>query len=227
VSLALAQAGVPRLTLLDPDLVEVTNLHRQPWHHPADVGTPKVESAAKKLGAQFPKLEVVSIQDRLSAGNAERHFGDSALVVDATDGVFTKFMLSDAAVLTGVPLVYAGVLRFEGLAMRIERGGPCLRCLFETIPRDVPTCAQAGVLGSMAGLVGALQAQLALRALESPGVSTLHVVDGQSLTFRTVNVRRRPDCPACSSGRKPVLSDPPDADECHLTPSTSPGKSAP
>ena len=207
VSLALARAGVAQLTLIDPDVVELSNLHRQPWHHTADVGLPKVRSAGTKLSRAFPSLVITELQERVTAQNAERHFRAHDLVVDATDGVDTKFLLSDTSVLTFTPLVYGGVLRFEGLSMRIDRGGPCLRCLFETVPDDLQTCAQAGVLGSMAGLIGGLQASLALKGPERAGESMLQVVDGRSFTFRSVRVRRRPDCAACGEGAKPVLQD--------------------
>lgn len=209
VSLALARAGVPALTLVDGDVVDVTNLHRQPWHHPADVGRPKVASAAEKLARGFPGTAVTTLAQRLGAADVEALFRAHDLVIDATDGVGTKFLLSDAAVRTGTPLVYGGVLRFEGLALRIDpRHGPCLRCLFETPPDDVPTCAQAGVLGSMAGVVGGLQASLALAGPGKAGEALLHVVDGRAFTFRTVRVRRRPDCAACAEGRAPVLQEP-------------------
>lgn len=197
-SLALARAGVPSLSLIDPDLVELTNLHRQPWHHTADLGRPKVHSAAQKLQRAFPAVRVRPLQDRLTPTNAVELFQAHELVVDATDGVETKFLLSDTAVRTGTPLIYAGVLRFEGLAMRIEKGGPCLRCLFENPPDDAPTCAQAGVLGSMAGLMGGLQASLALQGpAPRPGEAMLQVVDGRDFTFRAVKVRKRSDCAAC------------------------------
>lgn len=224
VSLSLAQRGVRHLTLIDDDVVDVTNLQRQPWHHLADVGRPKVESAATKLRAAFPHLTVDARQERLLAANALARFAEHDLVIDATDGVETKFLLSDASVLSGVPSVYAGVLRFEGLAMRIEpRAGPCLRCLFETPPEDAPTCAQAGVLGSMAGVIGGVQAALACAAIQPP-VSMLHVIDGLHLSFRTVKVRRRDDCPACGAGANPVLIDR-GTTACDV--STSPARSAP
>jgi adenylyltransferase/sulfurtransferase len=225
-SLALARAGRRRFTFLDPDVVDVTNLHRQPWHHPGDVGRPKVRSAAAKLAAAYPGAAVEAREERLDATNAEHLFRAHALVVDATDGVETKFLLSDAAVLTGTPLVYAGVLRFEGLAMRIEPGGPCLRCLFETPPTDVLTCAQAGVLGSMAGLLGGLSARLALGANPGPGLALLEVVDGLSFTFRRVKVRRRDDCLACGAGATPVLRDELDPRSCPTPAWTSPATSA-
>ena len=224
VSLSLASQGVRHLTLVDDDVVDVTNLHRQPWHHLADVGRPKVESAATKLARAFPSLSLEARRERLTAEHAIARFREHDLVIDATDGVQTKFLLSDAAVLSGVPLIYAGVLRFEGLAMRIEPGrGPCLRCLFETPPEDAPTCAQAGVLGSMAGLVGGVQARLALEPIVPP-ISMLHVIDGLQLGFRRVKVKKRDDCPACGVGANPVLSDEGSA-ACDA--STSPARSAP
>jgi adenylyltransferase/sulfurtransferase len=224
-SLALALAGVDRLTLIDPDVVDLTNLHRQPWHHPRDVGTPKVTSAAAKLAAQFPSMRLDARQERVELRNVEALFGSHDVVLDCTDGVGTKFLLSDAAVRARGTLVYAGVLRFEGLAMRIQPGGPCLRCLFESPPTDVPTCAQAGVLGAMAGVVGGVQAQLALAPNPDPAAALLHVIDGYELSARVVTVRPRADCAACAPGANPVLIDPDDP-TC-LTPSTSPARSAP
>lgn len=227
VSLSLARAGVPQLTIVDADTVDLSNLHRQPWHHDADLGRPKVLSAAEKLRAKFPSLIVEPLQHRVTSQNAEPLFLAHDLVIDATDGVNTKFLLSDASVLTGVPLIYGGVLRFEGLAMRIERDGPCLRCLFESAPDDVPTCAQAGVLGSMAGLMGGVQASLALRPNEQAGIAPLHVIDGHSFSFRSVKVRKRADCAACAPGAKPVLSDEESLAACQTPASTSPVRSAP
>lgn len=205
-SLALARRGVPHLTLIDDDVVDRTNLHRQPWHHLGDVGRPKVESASTKLRAAFPSLSLDARRARLTATNAVELFRAHDVVIDATDGVHTKFLLSDAAVLARVPLIYGGVLRFEGLAMRLDPEGPCLRCLFETAPDDAPTCAQAGVLGSMAGLIGGLQAELACTP-GTPGVARLTVVDGLELSFRAVKVRKRADCLACAPGRVPTLVD--------------------
>ncbi|MFT3709269.1 MAG: HesA/MoeB/ThiF family protein [Archangium sp.] len=224
VSLALAQKGVGHLTLVDDDVVDLTNLHRQPWHRLEDVGRSKVESAVGKLHAAFPALSLTGLRQRITAANAEALFRAHDLVIDATDGVQTKFLLSDASVLTGTPLVYGGVLRFEGLAMRIERDGPCLRCLFETPPDDVPTCAQAGVLGSMAGLIGGLQAEL-VTPNATAGVAHLRVIDGLALSLRNVKVKKRADCPACGPGAKPVLKDAED-DACAIE-STSPARSAP
>ncbi|MHB8873390.1 MAG: HesA/MoeB/ThiF family protein [Myxococcaceae bacterium] len=200
-SLALARAGVRRLTLADPDRVDETNLHRQLWHRASDVGRPKVESAADRLRAAFPGLTVATLPEAVGAANALELFRRHDLVIDATDGDAIKFLLSDAAVLTQVPLVYGGALRMKGQAMRIARGGPCLRCLFEgpPPPGSAPTCAEAGVLGSLAGAVGALQAVLALAPRpEVSGEERLLVLDGTDFSLRAVPVRRAPDCRACS-----------------------------
>ena len=203
-SLALAQAGVGHLTLADPDRVDVTNLPRQLWHRPSDVGRNKAESAAAGLARAYPALSTEALPERVDAGNAEALFRAHDAVIDATDGVATKFFLSDVAVLTGVPLLYGGVLRMQGQAMRVDPRGPCLRCLYEAPPPPdaVPTCAQAGVLGSLAGLVGAVQALLALELLSgaarpTSGEATLHVLDGVSLLGRRVRVERAPECPGC------------------------------
>ena len=203
-SLALARAGVGAITLVDPDVVDVTNLHRQLWHRDADIGRKKAESAAMRLARAFPEIEVRVLPITVDGGNAEALFHAHHVVVDATDSVPAKFLLSDVAVQTGVPLVYGGVLRMEGQVMEIAAGGPCLRCLFETPPdaQAVPTCAQAGVLGSVAGVVGAMQARIAVGRLRNPratlqGVSIMRRFDGVALRTRQVRVRRAADCQGC------------------------------
>jgi molybdopterin-synthase adenylyltransferase len=197
VALALARSGRCDLTLMDDDVVERSNLHRQPWHHENDVGRLKVDSAFEKLRAQFPKTDLEAIAARLDANNGPALFARHDVVIDASDGIQTKFLLSQLAVETQVCLVHAGALRFEGLAMRIEETGPCLRCLFDEMPDDAPTCSQSGVLGSLVGVIGALVAELALVSNEAPGWSWLHLFDGLSLSMRRVKVKKRPDCEAC------------------------------
>ncbi|MBL9038315.1 MAG: ThiF family adenylyltransferase [Archangium sp.] len=198
-SLAVASAGVERLVLVDPDVVEPSNLHRQLLHGEADLGRAKVESAAEKLRLRYPALRVETRREAAGPSTVAALLAGCDVTLDATDGVKTKFMLADAAAAAGATLVYAGVLRFDGLAMRLERGGPCLRCLFETMPADGLTCAQAGVLGAMAVTMGALQGLLALAPNANAGESTLHVVDGATLTTRALTVKRRPDCATCGA----------------------------
>jgi molybdopterin/thiamine biosynthesis adenylyltransferase len=203
-SLALAPHA-SRLTLVDFDVVEVTNLHRQPWHHPADLGRLKVDSATEKLRRAFPQLQVVSLSTRVNAENVEALFRLHEVVIDGTDSAPVKFLLNDAAVRTGTTLIYGGVLRFGGQAMRIQPGGPCLRCLFEGPGLEAPSCAQAGVLGSMAGVIGGLQAELAFGRNPVAGEASLHVVDALAFTSRTLRVKRAPDCPACSQGSASIF----------------------
>ena len=212
-SLALARAGVGGITLVDPDVVDLTNLHRQLWFRTSDVGLPKVEAAARRISAAFPGVRVMALQAAVSESNAESLFRGHDVVVDGTDGIEAKFLLSDAAVLTGTPLVYGGVLRLEGQVMEIGPGGPCLRCLFESPPdrEALPTCAQAGVLGSVAGVVGAMQARIALQRLghlDAPldGRSLLRVFEGAALKTREVVVRRAADCAACGEGVRRSLN---------------------
>jgi adenylyltransferase/sulfurtransferase len=203
---ALARAGVGTLTLADPDRVELSNLHRQLLHREPDLGRLKVDSAAEKLRRDFPALQLHTLPQRVGADNAEALFSAHELVIDGTDGVGTKYLLSDAAVRTGVPLVFGGVLRMQGQAMVVARGGPCLRCLYEVAPDpgDTPSCAGAGVLGTVAGVIGALQAQLALACLAGQGEpGWLTVFDAANLRARRVRVPRVPGCPGCAP---PALS---------------------
>jgi adenylyltransferase/sulfurtransferase len=200
-AVALAEGGVRRITLVDGDVVETSNLHRQPLYGAADVGRPKVEAAAERLRRAYPGLEVETWQRRISAEEAGPLLARHALAIDGTDSVAAKFFLSDAVAASGVPLVSGAVVQWEGRAMRIDPGGACLRCLYGEAPGEdeVPTCARAGVLGSLAGAVGGLQAALALGERAPRGTSALHVLDGRALRFRTLTVRRSPGCPGCGS----------------------------
>lgn len=196
-SLGLALAGARHLTLVDFDRVELSNLHRQPWFTEADVGEPKVEVAARRLRAAFPGLGIDAQQRRLEPREAAECFAGHQVAIDGVDDGAFKFALSRASREASVPLVHGGVIRLEGLAFRIEVNGPCLECLFEGPPPNAPTCAQAGVLGTVAGVVGALQAELALRSEPTPGEARLLRVDGRSGAVREVSLRRAVDCPVC------------------------------
>jgi molybdopterin/thiamine biosynthesis adenylyltransferase len=200
-AVALVGAGARRLTLVDGDVVETSNLHRQPLYGPEDVGRPKVDVALERLARASPGLEVETWMKRIGPAEVDALLSRHALAIDGTDSVEAKFLLSDAVARTGTPLVSGGVVQWGGQAMRIDPGGACLRCLYGTAPREdeVPTCARAGVLGSLAGVLGALQASLALGPPSPAGRSSLHVVDGRSLRFRTLSVRRVPGCPGCGA----------------------------
>ncbi len=200
-AVSLAGAGARRLTLVDGDVIETSNLHRQPLYAPPDVGRPKVEVARERLGRAFPGVDIEIWQRRVGPADVDALLSRHALAIDGTDSVEAKFLLSDAVARTGTPLVSGGVVQWGGQAMRIDPDGACLRCLYGTAPREdeVPTCARAGVLGSLAGVLGALQASLALGPASPRGQSTLHVVDGRTLRFRTLTVRRVPGCPGCGA----------------------------
>jgi molybdopterin/thiamine biosynthesis adenylyltransferase len=208
-ALALAQAGVQQITIADPDVVDLSNLHRQPWYRISDLGALKVEAAARRLREAFHSVQLKVLPQRVDKECAAMLFTQHDAVIDGTDDVETKFLLSDSAVRHRVPLVYGGVLRTHGQAMLIGPGGPCLRCLFEqpAAEEQVPSCARAGVLGTVAGIVGATQALLALSALagEHHRYGRLIILDGWRLRGREFVVRQAPDCSACASIPGPTL----------------------
>ncbi len=201
---ALATAGLGRLVLFDPDVVELSNLHRQLLHRTADLDRPKVDSAAAKLRAHHPATVVEPRREKVTAANAHALLRDVDCIVDATDGFDAKFLLNDAAVGLRIPLVHAGVVRFLGQLMTIIPGASaCYRCLFGTppAPGDVPSCQEAGVLGSLAGTIGLLQAAEAIRYLTGSGAlltNRLLTYDALAGRWRHVRLRRNPACPVCA-----------------------------
>lgn len=216
VALYLAAAGVGTIGLVDFDVVDTSNLQRQVLHSSPDVGCPKVDSAAKKLGALNPGVRVVAHRERFCAANAEALVGEYDFVVDAVDNYAAKFLINDACVLAGRPFSHGGVLRFEGDAMTYVPGHACYRCVFNAPPPPgvVPTCAEAGVLGSVAGVLGTIQATETLKYFLGVGdllTDKLLSLDAKTMDFRKVNVRRNDQCPIC--GRKPTISKLADYDE--------------
>jgi molybdopterin/thiamine biosynthesis adenylyltransferase len=200
-SLALARANIRRLTLVDGDRVELSNLPRQPWYRTEDVGRLKVDVAAERLRDAFPALSVTAVQEHVEPGRVQALVRGHDVAIDGTDSIASKYGLSDAVRDTGVPLVFGGVVQLEARAFRIAPGGPCLRCLFGEAPaeEDVPTCARSGVLGALAGVAGALQAQLALAPNGPAGEAQLHVLDAsRELRVRVLRVRSVPGCPGCA-----------------------------
>jgi adenylyltransferase/sulfurtransferase len=203
VAETLAAAGLGRIALVDHDVVERSNLHRQLLHRTADLGRPKVDSAAATLQARHPSLAIERHALRFDAANAAALAADHACIVDATDGIATKFLINDAAVGLGRPLVHAGILRFQGQLMTIVPGmSACYRCLFGAPPADgsLPSCQEAGVLGSLAGTIGTLQAAEAIRIVTGTGAlltDRLLTYDALAGGWRHVRLRRNPSCPAC------------------------------
>jgi molybdopterin/thiamine biosynthesis adenylyltransferase/rhodanese-related sulfurtransferase len=205
LALYLAAAGVGHIGLVDFDVVDVTNLQRQVLHGTSDVGTPKLVSARKRIAEVNPHVELTTYEEPLTSANALEIFRGYDLVVDGTDNFPTRYLVNDACVLLGIPNVYGSIYRFEGQASVFgTKDGPCYRCLYPEPPPPglVPSCAEGGVLGVLPGLVGTLQATEAIKlilGIGEPLVGRLLLVDALGATFRTVKVRKDPNCPACGT----------------------------
>jgi molybdopterin-synthase adenylyltransferase len=198
---ALAGAGVGRLRLIDPDVVEPSNLHRQPLYDDDDVGTAKVEAAARRLRERHPALQVEPLRARFAGELALLR--DVDVVIDGTDTVATKFVVNDAAVAAGVPLVHAGAIGFRAQLLTVLPGASaCYRCVFEEPPPpdEVASCQEAGVLGPAVVLAGTLQAAEAVRLLRGDVTSfadRLLTIDTRAGTWRSVPVTRHSACVTC------------------------------
>jgi len=208
----LVGAGVGRLEMVDFDVVELSNLHRQVLYSTEDLGRPKAEVAATRLAALNPSVVVAGRVERVHERNVRDLVADASLVVDCSDSFETRYSVNDACCGTGVALVEAGVLGFEGLVLSMRPGeSACYRCAFPTPPPtgSVPTCREGGVLGPMAGIVGAIQALEALKLLAGvaePLLDRILQVDGRDMGQTLVRVRRRADCPACAPVRTAAQS---------------------
>jgi sulfur-carrier protein adenylyltransferase/sulfurtransferase len=203
VAMYLAAAGVGTLGIVDDDTVDESNLQRQLLHMTRDVGRPKVESAAERVRAINPGVRVEPHRVALSSANALDLFARYDLVVDGTDNFPTRYLVNDAAVLSGRPYVYGSIFRFEGQASVFAAPkGPCYRCLYPEPPPPglVPSCAEGGVLGVLPGIIGAIQATEALKLILHAGetlVGRLLILDALQMRFRDVRLRPDPDCPVC------------------------------
>ncbi len=201
VATYLAGAGVGRLGIADPDAVEVSNLARQHLHFTPDEGSPKAESATAKLRFLNPEILVEAYQVRVEEANVRGLVEQQDLIVDCSDSFETRYLVNKACCEAGVPLVEGGVAGWSGLVMPIRPGETaCYRCAFPTVPEGARSCAEAGVLGPAAGVVGSLQALEALKLLTMvapPLTDGFLQVDLLSLDVLRVNVQRRSDCPDC------------------------------
>jgi adenylyltransferase/sulfurtransferase len=211
VALYLAAAGVGTLGVVDSDLVDLSNLQRQVLHGISHLGQFKVDSAKDRLWELNPNVEVVPHQARLSSDNALEILADYDLVVDGSDNFPTRYLVNDACVLSGKPYVYGAVDRWEGQVSVFAAGDePCYRCLFRDPPPPglVPTCAEAGVLGVLPGVIGSIQATEVIKQILGIGESLagrLLIFNSLEMTFREVRLRRNPDCPVC--GDAPTLKE--------------------
>jgi len=203
LALYLAAAGVGTLGIVDFDVVDFTNLQRQIIHSTADVGRKKLDSAAEKLKAINPFVNVKKIETRLSSENALELFREFDIIADGTDNFPTRYLVNDACVLTGKPNVYGSIFRFEGQAsVFATEEGPCYRCLYPEPPPPglVPSCAEGGVLGILPGLVGVMQATEVIKLILGAGeplIGRLLLIDALGMKFRELKLRKNPDCPAC------------------------------
>jgi molybdopterin/thiamine biosynthesis adenylyltransferase len=207
----LAAAGIGRLTLIDDDVVEESNLQRQTLFAMADLGAAKAEAAARWVGRFDPDLECRAAVERIGAANAARLIGDATLVLDGCDNFMTRLAVSDACVKAAVPLVSAAVGRFQGQVGAFAghlAGQPCYRCYVGDAfdAEDCDSCAADGMLGAMAGLAGTLAALQALRvalagssALGDPQYGRLHLLEGLVPGLRTLTIAKDPACRGCSA----------------------------
>jgi adenylyltransferase/sulfurtransferase len=205
LALYLAAAGVGTLGLVDFDTVDASNLQRQIIHSTATVGKLKVDSAELMLKGLNPYTNVVKHNTMLTSANALEIFRDYDIIADGTDNFQTRYLVNDACVLTGKPNAYGSIFRFEGQAsVFATQAGPCYRCLYPEPPPPglVPSCAEGGVLGILPGLVGVIQATEVIKLILGIGESLagrLLLVDALTMKFRTLKLRKNPDCPICGT----------------------------
>jgi molybdopterin-synthase adenylyltransferase len=208
VLMYLAAAGVGTLGILDHDTVDLTNLQRQVIHTTARVGQAKVDSAAEAIAALNPDVRVVRHPEKLAAANALAHVCAYDLVIDGTDNFPARYLLNDACYFARRPLVTGALLRFDGQLTTVKAylgpPHPCYRCLFREAPPAglVPRCEEAGIFGAVAGTIGCLQASEAIKELVGIGTSlsgTLLLFEALGPTFRSIKLKRDPDCPLCSA----------------------------
>ena len=206
----LAAAGIGTLGMVDFDVVDSSNLQRQIIHSTRDIGRKKLDSAAEKLTALNPALNVVKHETMLSSANAMEILKDYDIVADGTDNFPTRYLVNDACVLLGKPNVYGSIFRFEGQASVFAADqGPCYRCLYPEPPPPglVPSCAEGGVLGILPGLVGVIQATEVIKLILGQGeplIGRLLLVDSLSMRFRELKLRKNPECPVC--GEHPTVT---------------------
>ncbi len=203
-ALALARSGVGTVGIVDDDLVELPNLHRQILFGEEDVGRPKVEAAAAALIRVVPELRVEPHVARMLPHNAVALASRYDVVVEASDNFPTKFLAADAARLARKAIVHGAAVRWHGTALAVgPNGGPCYRCLFEDLPREnAPNCAEAGVVGPVVGVVAAVQADLAISILRGePVFGVLFTFDGLSLEARRRSIQGRAACALCGTPR--------------------------
>jgi adenylyltransferase/sulfurtransferase len=217
----LTAAGVGTIALIDNDNVELSNLQRQIAHSINTVGVNKAESAKKTFEALNPDVKIIAIKERINNKNILDLIKDYDVIVDGSDNFPTRYLINDACVMLKKPLVSGAILRFEGQATTIIPGqGPCYRCLFEDPPPPglVPSCQEAGVLGVLPGVIGAIQATEVLKLILGKGRplnGQLLIYDALTTNFRKVKIPKNPKCPIC--GDNPTIKELSDYSEEYCT----------
>jgi molybdopterin/thiamine biosynthesis adenylyltransferase/rhodanese-related sulfurtransferase len=211
-SLYLAAAGIGTLGIVDADIVDETNLQRQIAHSLDTLGMPKVDSAKGAIERLNPDVEVVTYRERLTSENIDRILDDGwDIIVDGADNFPTRYLVNDASVWRGIPVVHGSIYRFEGQVTVFKpQDGPCYRCLFPEPPPPelAPSCSEGGVLGVLPGIVGSLQTNEAIKLaaeIGDPLVGRLLLFDALATEFNEVKIERRPDCPVC--GDHPTITE--------------------
>lgn len=216
-ALYLAAAGIGTLGIIDADTVDLSNLQRQILHTEDRVGVPKVDSAEATLKALNSQVNVVKYRERLTSENVMEIFKDYDVIVDGCDNFATRYLTNDACVMLGTPNVHGSIFRFDGQATVFHPGeGPCYRCLYPEPPPPgmAPSCQEAGVLGVLPGVIGVIQAIEAIKlilGIGDPLVERLLTFDALRMEFRTLKIRRHPECPMC--GDNPTITELADYEE--------------
>ena len=207
----LAAAGIGTIGIIDNDVVDISNLQRQIIHFTKDINEPKVDSAAEKMKALNPDVQVKTYKELIRADNIMDIIGEYDFVIDGTDNFATKFLINDACVFGKIPFSHGGILRYDGQTMTVNpRESACYRCVFnEPPPPDaVPSCSEAGVLGAIAGMLGTIQATEALKFFTGSGellTNTLLTFNAKNMDFRRIKLRRQTNCPIC--GENPTVTE--------------------
>jgi len=202
-SLYLAAAGIGKIGIVDSDKVELSNLQRQIIHSMNSIGTPKVGSARERLLGLNPSIEVIGIQERVTADSVKEIFSDYSIVIDATDNFDTRYLLNQTCVQTQKPLIYGAVFQFYGqLSIFDAQHGPCFRCVFRDIPTKevIEANRGVGVVSPVPGVIGTLQAVEAMKLIlkiGNPSIGKLLLFDGLQMQFQQISVRKDPSCPVC------------------------------
>ncbi|MGE0267113.1 MAG: molybdopterin-synthase adenylyltransferase MoeB [Candidatus Omnitrophota bacterium] len=204
----LAAAGVGTIGLIDADTVSLSNLHRQVLHYTSDIDCLKVDSAADKLKQINPHVQVIKHPVRLTAVNAREIISGYDLIIDGTDNLPSRYLINDACFFLNKHFIFGGVHQFEGQVSIFGPGGPCYRCLFREPPppEEMPSCAEAGVIGVVPGIIGLMQANEAVKWICRIGESLLGrllIFDALSVRWHAVTIKKDPDCPLC--GTSPTI----------------------